>query len=187
MEVGPVLRAKNQASLVAKSFLLMIQHTRQPQAVFALTRRDTNHGTKVLCSSSTVRVPLTDSCTPCFAHDPIKLPSHSDVTKRAAYIQCRGGHVCVGVLRGKSPPLVLQDSLSSRQPRRIIPQVLEIPAALGRSIASPPARSPKARSLQRFGDARPADGSRTAVERRFRLNDSNRNAALKSMGRESNA
>ena len=34
------------------------------------------------------------------------------------------------------------------------------------------------------GDARPADGSRTAVERRFRVSDTNRNAALKSMGEE---
>src|SRR5215510_1202958 len=25
----------------------------------------------------TVRVPILDSCMPCFAHDPIKLPSHS--------------------------------------------------------------------------------------------------------------
>ena len=38
-----------------------------------------------------------------------------------------------------------------------------------------------------FGDARPADGSRTAVERRFAQSDTNRNAALKSMGEEGNA
>jgi hypothetical protein len=37
------------------------------------------------------------------------------------------------------------------------------------------------------GDARPADGSCMAVERRFRLSDTNRNVALKSMGGESNA
>ena len=34
------------------------------------------------------------------------------------------------------------------------------------------------------GDGRPADGSRTAVERRFRAGDTNRNAVLKSMGEE---
>ena len=37
------------------------------------------------------------------------------------------------------------------------------------------------------GDARPADGSRTAVERRFRVSDTNRNADLKSMGEEGHA
>jgi hypothetical protein len=42
--------------------------------------------------------------------------------------------------------------------------------------------SPKARSLRRFGDARTADGSRTAVERRFHVNDTHRNVALKLHG-----
>ena len=37
------------------------------------------------------------------------------------------------------------------------------------------------------GDVRPADGSRTGVERRFRVSDTDRNAALKSMGEEGNA
>ena len=37
------------------------------------------------------------------------------------------------------------------------------------------------------GDARPTDGSCTAVERRFRVSDTNRNGALKSMGEEGNA
>lgn len=37
------------------------------------------------------------------------------------------------------------------------------------------------------GNTRPADESRTAVERRFRLSDTNPNAALKSMGGEANA
>jgi hypothetical protein len=37
------------------------------------------------------------------------------------------------------------------------------------------------------GDARPADGSCTVVERRFRVSDTNRNGALKSMGEEGNA
>lgn len=103
ISAGAVTRARNQTS-AGESFLFGThQHStttiniQRPQTRLAPSHDDT----KTLYSSSSadasrVRALLFDSCMPCFAHDPIKLPSHSDeliTNKCTAFVlvQCLGG------------------------------------------------------------------------------------------------
>src|SRR5882757_3756284 len=99
---GAVTRARNQTSVSRRVIPVLDSSTttiniQRPQTRLAPTHDDT----KTLYSSSSadasrVRALLFDSCMPCFAHDPIKLPSHSDeliTNKCTAFVlvQCLGG------------------------------------------------------------------------------------------------
>src|SRR5712672_3554917 len=96
-------RSKSDVSEQASHSCFGLINTQQPQSISNDHKRGspTHDDTKTLYSSSSadasrVRALLFESCMPCFAHDPIKLPSHSDeliTNKCTAFVlvQCLGG------------------------------------------------------------------------------------------------
>jgi hypothetical protein len=74
-----VTRATIQASLAFDSLLLGFSNTQQPQTRFARTNDHTKTPRPLsFADALMVRALVSDSYTPRFAHDPIKVPSYSD-------------------------------------------------------------------------------------------------------------